>query len=87
MTRRLEALSTIRKYVSKIDHPTLFIEESIYTNLALILAAQSKSLRFVEQNLKFDFKHPSEAEPNFLIVKNPLGVIHEAKMREGNNKL
>lgn len=35
-------------------------------NLGMILTQQSKSLRFVEQNLKFDFKHPNdiEAVPN-----------------------
>jgi hypothetical protein len=39
-------------------------------NLGMILTQQSKSLRFVEQNLKFDFKHPNdfEAVPNINVT-------------------
>jgi hypothetical protein len=48
LSRRLEALSSIKKYISKITQPTLYIEESIYMNINFILQKQSKSLRFVE---------------------------------------
>jgi hypothetical protein len=34
-------------------------------NLGMILTSQSKSIRFIEQNLKFDFKHPSEFETKY----------------------
>jgi hypothetical protein len=66
LTRRVEALATIKRYVLAIDSPTLHIEESIYMNLTMILNQQSKSLRFIEQNLKFDFKNPLEIDNSFM---------------------
>jgi hypothetical protein len=71
LTRRIEALSSIKKYVAKIDQPTLYIEESVYSNLGIILTKQSKSLRFVEQNLKFDFKHPTDFENEYVRFRVP----------------
>jgi hypothetical protein len=82
LSRRIEALSTIRRYVGNIDQPTLYMEESIYTHMGVILTAQSKSLRFVEQNLKFDFKHPMDSETNYLRFSTG-NMFHSQKSNQG----
>ena len=81
MTRRIEALCEIKKYVSRIDHHVLYIEESIYMNIGMILTQQSQSIRFIEQNLKFDFKHHDDFEPILLKNNSSVAVIENDSSR------
>lgn len=56
LRKRIKALKDIQVYLNKIQDPFLYIEESIYNQLPHIFHLnQTKSLKFLEQNINFSF--------------------------------
>ncbi|CDW83920.1 leucine-rich repeat and iq domain-containing protein 3 [Stylonychia lemnae] len=64
LKRRLEALTSIHQFIKTINHPCIYMEESIYLSIEKILARATHQFRFMDQSINFDFYHPSLAQPN-----------------------
>ena len=58
---RINALTNIKQYVSKIDSENLYLEENLYKNLNKIVMECSFVTRFPEQLFQFDFNPGFEA--------------------------
>lgn len=67
LTRRIRFLSALRPYLSRLDSPTIYLEETMYLELPrLILDITQHSTRFLEQFVAFSF----EGQSRQVVIRN-----------------
>ena len=57
LKKRLESLARIKQHISKINSPTIYLEQTVYQNINSIISQAHQAFRFKEQTIMFDFKN------------------------------